>query len=198
MTTPARVLQPHFQHELIHIRRLVRHDRERGLVELFDAGVAPPAGLTGRFAGKFEAFRIGPGLSQLAELADRTWHPWQGKTLASTASSGDNVLRRNTFRLVRLLAPTYQAFKTDTPTTYRAFPFQTYVAAAQDNPGQAVLKLDYNVPVNPHWPPVRRILDELVQIDDDLFLGKAYVRWWWGAWQHWAFFSLQATLPGQS
>jgi hypothetical protein len=97
---------------------------------------------------------------------------------------------------MRLLAPSYTAFTGDSSLSYRAFPFQTYVAPGRANSAQAVLKIDYNLPVNPRWS-VRRILDELVQIDHDLFLGKAFVKWGWGAWQQWAFFSLHRTLPGQ-
>jgi hypothetical protein len=40
---------------------------------------------------------------------------------------------------------------------------------------------------------VRRVLDELMQLDDNLYLGKAHVRWWWqpaGSWQTVAFFTL--------
>jgi len=31
----------------------------------------------------------------------------------------------------------------------------------------------------------------LVQIDDNLYLGKAHVRWWWGKWQTVAYFTLR-------
>lgn len=198
MTTTEPGKLAHVQHDLARVRLLVQQDRRRGLAELvrlFDAGVAPDSALRGRFMGQFEAFKIGPGISQLGESVDRTWRPWQGKTFAGVEAMGDNRLRHNTFPLVRLLAPTYNAFKADTRTTYRAFPFRTCVAPGRDNPAQSVLKIDYNLPVNPGWS-VRRILDELVQIDEGVFLGKAYVKWWWGAWQQWAFFSLNAMLPG--
>jgi hypothetical protein len=52
-----------------------------------------------------------------------------------------------------------------------------------------VLKIDYDLNGNPLFT-VRRVLDELVQIDDNLYLGKAHVRWWWGRWQMVAHFSL--------
>lgn len=173
----------------------MRQDRRRGLAalrQLFETGAAAPAALRGRFAGQFEAFELGPGLSQLGEFVDRTWHPWQGKIFGGAEPIGYNRLRHNTFPLVRLLAPTYNVFGADTVATYRAFPFRTSLGPSRDNPALPVLKIDYNLPANPGWS-VRRILDELVQIDDGLFLGKAYVRWWWGRWQRWAFFSLHAT-----
>ena len=33
-------------------------------------------------------------------------------------------------------------------------------------------------------------LDELVQVDTSLYLGKAHLNWWWGKWQLVAYFSL--------
>lgn len=35
------------------------------------------------------------------------------------------------------------------------------------------------------------LLDELAQISEHLYLGKAHVRWWWGSWQTVAFFTLE-------
>jgi hypothetical protein len=41
------------------------------------------------------------------------------------------------------------------------------------DPGTTVLRIDYrDVPENPSWP-VRRVLDELVSVDDGLYLGQA-------------------------
>jgi hypothetical protein len=53
------------------------------------------------------------------------------------------------------------------------------------------LKIDYDLKENPALT-VRRVLDELVELDENLYLGKAHVRWWWGAWQTVAYFSLTA------
>ena len=77
----------------------------------------------------------------------------------------------------------------DAPGTYRGFVFHTYVAPGLADPDRSVLKIDYNLEENPSLT-VRRVLDELVQIDDNLYLGKAHVRWWWNAWQTVAYFSL--------
>jgi hypothetical protein len=55
-----------------------------------------------------------------------------------------------------------------------------------------VLKIDYDLEENPSLT-VRRVLDELVQLSDDLYLGKAHVRWWWrpkDSWQTVAYFML--------
>jgi hypothetical protein len=34
------------------------------------------------------------------------------------------------------------------------------------------------------------VLDELVQVADGYYLGKAHVKWWWGLWQQVAYFTL--------
>jgi hypothetical protein len=56
-----------------------------------------------------------------------------------------------------------------------------------------VLKIDYDLPENPALS-IRRILDELVQVADGVYLGKAHVKWWWGAWQPVAYFSLTQSI----
>jgi hypothetical protein len=57
------------------------------------------------------------------------------------------------------------------------------------DPDSAVLKIDYDLNGNPSLT-IRRILDELVQLDRNLYLGKAHVHWWWGSWQTVAYFML--------
>jgi hypothetical protein len=52
-----------------------------------------------------------------------------------------------------------------------------------------VLKIDYDRPGNPRLS-IRRVLDELVQLDGGLYLGKAHLKWWWGRWQMVAYFTL--------
>jgi hypothetical protein len=54
-----------------------------------------------------------------------------------------------------------------------------------------VLKIDYDLDSNPSLT-VRGVLDELVQLDDHLYLGKAHVHWWrpQGGWQMVAYFTL--------
>jgi hypothetical protein len=49
--------------------------------------------------------------------------------------------------------------------------------------------LDYNLEGNPRLS-VRRVLDELVQVDTAYYLGKAHLKWWWGGRQLVAYFSL--------
>ena len=69
------------------------------------------------------------------------------------------------------------------------FAFRTYLAPGLEDADRTVLKIDYDLPENPKLT-VRRVLDELVQIGDGAYLGKAHVKWWWGRWQRVAFFAL--------
>mgnify|MGYP006174464395 FL=1 len=56
------------------------------------------------------------------------------------------------------------------------------------DPGLQVLKIDYDSDANPTFM-IRRILDELVQLDDGLYLGKILFRTK-RAWHPIGFFSL--------
>ena len=55
-----------------------------------------------------------------------------------------------------------------------AYPFKTAVGPGVADPIQ-VVKIDYDIPENPFW--LRRILDEIVQVGPDHYLGKVHLRW---------------------
>jgi hypothetical protein len=102
---------------------------------------------------------------------------------------GDNLFTQDSYPLARFFNPTYRGFVADGPKTYRGFAFRTYVAPGLADPDRMVLKIDYNLDGNPSLT-IRRVLDELVQLDENLYLGKAHVRWWSGRRQMVAYFSL--------
>jgi len=171
---------------------LVEHHRAQGLAalnELFRNGTPPDSPLDGRYAGKLVALDIAPGLTALFQSITEAWMPWLGKTFNSSRQMGDNIFRRDSYPLARFFNPFYKGFLSDGAETYRGFSFRTYLAPGLADPDRSVLKIDYNLDGNP-LPTVRRILDELVQIDNNLYLGKAHVHWWSGGWQTVAYFSL--------
>ncbi len=171
---------------------LLRQDRRRGfaaLNDLFRAGRAPDPPLMGRCAGQLLALDIAPGLTQLVGAIAAAWMPWQGKTFDPTQARGDNIFTRDSLLLVRAFNLFYRGVVDDGPNTYRAFTFRTYVAPGLEDPDRQVLKIDYNLPDNPALT-IRRVLDELVQVGENTYLGKAHVRWWWGKWQCVAYFAL--------
>lgn len=173
-------------------REIYGRDRRRGLArlnDLFRAGTPPAAPLDGRYAGALVALDVAPGLTALGQAVASRWMPWKGKTFTAADQSGDNIFTRDSFGLAHLYWPLYRGYIGDGPTTYRAFAFRTYLAPGRTDPDRQVLKIDYNRPDNPRLS-IRRVLDELVQLDDRLYLGKAHLKWWWGRWQVVAYFTL--------
>ena len=183
------------QAELQSAQTLLRRHRAQGfaaLNQLFRDGTVPEPTPHGRYAGKFIAIDIAPGLTQLFQTLFSVWMPWLGKTFDPARHSGDNILTKASYPLARYFNPFYRGFVPDKPGSYRAFAFRTYVGPGLFDGDRSVLKLDYNLKENPPLT-VRRVLDELVQLSDDLYLGKAHLHWWWrraGGWQTVAYFTL--------
>jgi hypothetical protein len=165
------------------------------LDDLFRSGRPPEPALDGRYQGQLIALDIAPGLTQFFGWLASWWMAWQGKRFDATYNQGDNIFTRDlSWLLAHLFLPFYRGYTADTPTTYRAFTFRTYVAPGKADPDRPVLKIDYDLPGNPPLT-VRRVLDELVQLDNGLYLGKAHLQWWWGRWQVVAYFSLRPFHP---
>lgn len=173
-------------------RALRQKDHERMITELesiFQSGSLPDPSPEGPFAGEFLAFQVAPGLSRLAARLSYSWTAWRGKLFDSKRSRGSNIITQNFRPVARLIWPFYHGYLKYTDDTYLAFPFKTSFAAGITNPDLQVLQINYDVQENPRWI-VRRVLDELIQIEPDYYLGKAYFHWWWGHWQVWSYFCL--------
>lgn len=178
--------------ELQAAEALVKRHRAEGweaLNQLFRNGTVPDPSPDGRYAGKLIAIDIAPGLTQLFQTLFSLWMPWLGKTFDPVQGSGDNILTKASYPLARYFNPFYRGFVADKPGSYRGFAFRTYVAPGLFDEDRSVLKIDYNLKENPPLT-VRRVLDELVQVSDNLYVGKAHVHWWWGNWQTIAYFAL--------
>lgn len=176
---------------LAEVRSALLSDRESGLRRLndiFRKGEAPE-GLAGRLHGELVALEIAPGVTDLLTRLISNWSPWKGKTFDPSRRRGDNIFSRDSLRVARVFNPFYNNFIGDGPHNYRAFAFQTYLGPGREDPDRIVLKIDYDLPENPGWS-IRRVLDELVQIGEGTYLGKAHVKWWWGNWQRVAYFAL--------
>jgi hypothetical protein len=176
-------------------KALHKQNRAQGLAalnEIFRLGQPPAIALDGPYAGELVALNIAPGLTQFAEWQLAQWMPWKGKTLHDGA--GDNIFSRDSYSLAHILWPFYRRYTNVGPQTFRAFTFHTYIASGLQDPDRQVLKIDYALSENPAFS-IRRVLDELVQVDNDYYLGKAHLHWLWGSWQMVAFFALR-TMPG--
>ncbi|MGH2524789.1 MAG: hypothetical protein ACRDH2_19960, partial [Anaerolineales bacterium] len=107
-------------------------------------------------------------------LTDR-WLPWQGKTFDAAAQTGDNLFTNDGLWLARLMFPGYRGYVPDGPGRSRALQFRTYLGPGTHDPDRQVLKIDYDWDVNPRLI-VRDVLDELVQLEEGHYLGKALLR----------------------
>ena len=172
---------------------LLKQDRARGLIlldEIFCSGTAPNPALEGPYKGELITLDLVPGLRWVVEVILNAWMPWQGKIFHVGKDSGDNIFIRSFLPLSRIFWPFYRGFVSDDGGNVRAFEFRTSVSASLGNPDVIVLGLNYDLEANPRFT-VRRVFDELVQLTDDLYLGKAYLRWWSGKWQLVAYFTLE-------
>jgi len=173
-------------------QQLVKQDRRQGLAalnQLFRAGRPPEPPLDGPYNGELVAVDLAPGMTQLVEWLTSFWMPWKGKYLFKGDSKGDNILARGSRPILRVLFPFYRDFIEHDKGTFRAFVFTTSIDAGRADPDRKVLKIDYNSPFNPALT-IRRILDEVVQVGDGVYLGKIHFRWWWGTWKMIGYFSL--------
>lgn len=176
-------------------QNMLKANRAQGLNalnDLFRSGTAPNPALNGFYSGELIALAIAPGLTQVAQMIASTWTPWKGKSFDPTSNQGDNTFHRSAFGLSHVLWPFYRGYRDDTPQTYRAFAFRTYVAPGKDDPDVQVFKLDYDSPDNPSTS-IRRLLDEVVQVENGVYLGKVHLKLWWGQWQMVAYFGLRAS-----
>ncbi|MGZ8629768.1 MAG: hypothetical protein ACXWZF_02200 [Actinomycetota bacterium] len=176
-----------------HAVAMLRLDRPLGLTELEScfAGGKAVEGLVGFRRGRLIASTYGYGLDAVFEALGRLWMPWRGKTFSREAPKGVNLFTSGGRRAIRVAFPRYEALGDDDAGT-SAFGFVTSIGPSSTHPDTSVLRLDYrSVTENPSFP-VRRVLDEVVQIGDGLFLGQALL-WWGGRLRRVAWFSLEAT-----
>jgi hypothetical protein len=173
-------------------QQLIKQDHRQGLAalnELFRAGQAPNPPMDGPYEGKLVAVDIAPGITQVVEWLTTFWMPWKGKCLVKEDSKGDNIFGRKSRPILRVLYPFYPGFVDNDEETFRAFVFMTSIVAGRVDPDRKVLRIDYNTPFNPALT-IRRILDEVVQVEEGTYLGKIHFKWWWGRWKMIGYFSL--------
>lgn len=177
------------------VQTVLQTDRRRALAslkDLFRDGDPPEQALDGRYAGQLVAFDIAPGVTKLVDAIAARWRFWLGKTFDAPQRTGDDIYLRTLLRRARIFWPGYRNYIEDTPQTWRVFPFRTTLTASIINTSLPVLRLDYDLPLNPRLS-VARTMDEVVQLADGVYLGRAFVHWWWGQWQPVAYFILRPT-----
>lgn len=171
----------------------MRADRTGALAalnNLFRGGTVP-MGLDGPYTGLLVTTTIGPRVDAAMDAFARRWLPWKGKRFAPEGG-GDNIWQRFPgpvdplfWRLNGLLRWEAAPYG---PRRYRAFPFRTETGPGLADLDRTVLRIIYDARPNP-WP-VRRVLDELVDCGDGVYLGKAHGRDLRGRWRLAAYFAL--------
>ncbi|MPZ50007.1 MAG: hypothetical protein GEU75_12055 [Dehalococcoidia bacterium] len=151
-----------------------RHGAIDTLSRLFRLG-APPRP-DGRYEGELVALSTGLLSDPFFEWLTRIYLPWKGKTFDPGASTGDNVFEDNAWSKAteKLGWPGYRVQSDEEPGIVRVFPFRTFVAPGIEDPETPVLKINYADMPNPL--PVKRIVDEVVELPGGYILGKAHMR----------------------
>jgi hypothetical protein len=170
----------------------LRLDRALGLheLEICFAHGSTPQGLNGRLRGRLLAMSVGHGFDWPSEAATRLWMPWLGKTFDHTSGTGRNDFTAGAGRLMRWTLPRYPDLRFESPRQCSAFVCRTSTGPSALDSDVKVLRIDYrDVPENPSWP-IRRVLDELVTVEDGLYLGQALLEWR-GSLRRAAWFSLE-------
>jgi hypothetical protein len=151
-----------------------RHGALETLSRLFRLGTPPRP--DGRYEGELVALSTGLLADPFFEWMTRIYLPWLGKTFDAGASTGDNVFSDNAWSKAteKLGWPEYRVQTDEEPDIVRVFPFRTFVAPGIEDPDVQVLRIHYADMPNPL--PVRRIVDEVVELPGGYILGKAHMR----------------------
>ncbi len=152
-------------------RRAEAHD---SLNRIFRLGTVPEPMLDGRFDGVAITPTIFAGADPALRTLASLWMPWLGKRFDAETQTGDNVMLPSARLPSKLFWPSYQ-FRRLSDGCYAAFRFRTYSGAGALDQERRVLKIDYDWDENPSLL-IRDILDELVQVVPDVYLGKALLR----------------------
>lgn len=165
--------------------------RTRALAELdemFVTGRTPSPPPEGMLRGTFITMSVWGPVDSLSRRVAEMWMPWLGKSFEGPSMRGVNVLTKNARGPMRALWPSYVPER-ELADRIEAFPFRNRIAPGEVDPEVDVLKIDYDFEDNPNLL-IRRILDELVEIEDGFYLGKILFRRP-GSWLPIGFFALE-------
>jgi len=157
-----------------HRLDLDRHVALETLSRIFRLGDVPAP--DGRYEGELIGHSTGLLSDPFFDWMSRIYLPWLGKTFDAASSTGDNVFIDNAWSRAtgKFGWPEYRVQSETPPHTVRVFPFKSAPGPAVEDEGLTVLRLDYGHSPNPL--PVRRLVDEVVELPGGYLLGKAHVR----------------------
>ena len=161
------------------LRERIRPDAARRHVieeldDLFRSGVVPDPAPDGFLRGTLVTMSVTQPTDGLVRRIADVWMPWRGKSFDYAARIGINVLTPAARQPMKLLWPSYEPER-ELADRVEAFPFRNAVGRGAVDHDIDVYKIDYDFDSNPRFI-IRRILDELVQIDEGLYLGKILFR----------------------
>lgn len=127
-----------------------------------------------------------PGLAHV--LLDKKI-PWLGKSFDPKTQTGFNIFTPTGARILKTITASYSKFSQNSDGTTNAYYFKTYIEKGKKDTELDVIKLDYGFPENP-WI-IRIILDEIVAISSNSYLGKIHVKFLPGFFVTIGYFGLQ-------
>jgi hypothetical protein len=140
------------------------------LQEEFVSGKTPKK-LDGFYNGRLEEIINTNFIETLAKISVSVFLPWKGKWFNAKNNMGDNILPSFLVPFLKLKIGKDFEIKKEFGGAH-VFPFKTSIQKGlKDN--ITVLRLDYNIPKNPLI--VRKVVDELVEVGKDSYLGKAHI-----------------------
>lgn len=115
--------------------------------------------------------------------------PWLGKSFEPGNRKGFNIFTPTGASLLRVLTPFYKLFRVNPDGNTDAYYFNTGTGTGYKDKGISTFKLDYDLPENPFL--IRIILDEIVEVAPQEFLGKVHLKVFPGYYATIGFFGLK-------
>ncbi len=137
----------------------------------FKAGKVPKS-LDGFYRGELTLLLPAKPLEHIGGIISKLYLPWKGKTFDGKKGMGDNSLSRFVASLLTLGNEKSFVVKEE-GSIARVFPFKTKITQSVGGKRE-VFQLDYNLSQNP--PLVQTVIDELVEVGRNSYLGKAFLR----------------------
>lgn len=115
--------------------------------------------------------------------------PWLGKSFDSANDLGFNIFTPKGASLLKIMTPLYKLFAVNADGNTNAYNFKTFAGAGLKDENVQVIKLDYDSAENPFL--IRIILDEIVEIAPEEFLGKVHLKVFPGVYSTIGYFGLK-------
>lgn len=100
--------------------------------------------------------------------------PWLGKSFERENDSGFNIFTPQGAFLLKIMTPLYKRFRKNADGNTDAYYFKTSTGPGFKDKNIETFKLDYDSPENPFL--IRIILDEIVEVAPQEYLGKVHLK----------------------